>query len=52
MLLLARLKEHPNNLKLALELAIGSLQGVLQATFEAAGDAVASTERTSEVGVS
>ena len=48
-LLLAWLDAHPHNLKHAVEKAVAALQGVLQATAEAAGDAAFTKERDAKV---
>lgn len=49
-LLLARLHRQPDCLGAALEAAVASLQAVLRDTAAEAGDAVAQTLRTAEVG--
>lgn len=48
-LLMAWMDKHPSNLKAAVEKAVAGLQGVLQATAEAAGDAASAKERDSKV---
>ena len=48
-LLLARLHRDPDNMQHAVEQAIASLQAVLLASAEAAGEAAHATERTAEV---
>ena len=48
-LLLAKLHQQPSNMQHAVEHAIGSLQGILLATVEAAGEAAHVKERTAEV---
>ena len=48
-LLLAWLDAHPHNLQHAVEKAVAALQGVLQATAEAAGDAAFAKERDAKV---
>lgn len=48
-LLLAKLHQQPDNMQHAVEHAIASLQGVLLATVDAAGEAAHVKERTSEV---
>ena len=48
-LLLAWLDRHPRNLKRAVEKAVAALQGVLQATARAAGEAAFTKERDAKV---
>ena len=48
-LLLAKLHQQPDNMQHAVEHAIASLQGVLLATVEAAGEASRVKDRTAEV---
>ena len=48
-LLLANFDKHPGQLKLAVENSLASLQGILQATVKAAGDAAFATVRDAKV---
>lgn len=48
-LLLARLDKEPGRLKSAVERALASLQAVLQATRQAAGDAAFAKDRDAKV---
>lgn len=48
-LLLAQLDKQPRNLKAAVEVAISSLQAVLQATVKAAGESAFAKERDARV---
>lgn len=48
-LLLAWLDKHPSNLKAAVEKAVAGLQGILQATAKAAGNAAFAKERDAKV---
>ena len=48
-LLMAWMDKHPSNLKAAVEKAVAGLQGILQATAKAAGDAAVAKERDSKV---
>ena len=48
-LLLANIDKHPGQLKLAVESSLASLQGILQATVKAAGDAAFATVRDAKV---
>ncbi|BDA42154.1 Pyridoxal kinase [Coccomyxa sp. Obi] len=48
-LLLAQLDKQPRNLKAAVESAVASLQGVLQATVKAAGESAFANERDAKV---
>ncbi len=48
-LLLANLDKHTGQLKTAVERSLASLQGILQATVKAAGDAAFATVRDAKV---
>ena len=48
-LLLANLDKNPGQLKIAVEKALASLQAVLQATMQAAGDAAFAEVRDAKV---
>lgn len=48
-LLLANLDKHPGQLKTAVEKSLASLQGILQATLKAAGDAAFAEVRDAKV---
>ncbi len=50
-LLLANLDKHPGQLKTAVEKSLASLQGILQATVKAAGEAAFATVRDAKVGI-
>ena len=46
---MAWMDKHPGNLKAAVEKAVAGLQGILQATAKAAGDAALAKERDAKV---